>query len=84
MMNQWLILKQEGKGIDKYLKKCGYSTVAVYGIIFQKIPYFNSGDAHILQKKLGEAYDEKEWQIIRSAFGAQKLTYKNKYIQGDI
>lgn len=32
MMNQWLILKQEGKGIDRYLKKCGYSTVAVYGM----------------------------------------------------
>ncbi|MCM1120961.1 MAG: hypothetical protein NC489_23305 [Ruminococcus flavefaciens] len=32
MMNQWLILKQEGKGIDRYLKKHGYSTVAVYGM----------------------------------------------------
>ena len=32
MMNQWLILKQEGKGIDRYLKKHGCSTVAVYGM----------------------------------------------------
>lgn len=54
------------------------------GTIFQKIPYFNSGNAHILQRKLGEAYDEKEWQIIRSVSCVQKLTYKNKYIQGDI
>lgn len=32
MMNQWLILKQEGKGIDRYLKRHGYNTVAVYGL----------------------------------------------------
>ena len=32
MMNQWLILKQEGKGFDKYLKRQGYNTVAVYGM----------------------------------------------------
>lgn len=32
MMNQWLILKQEGKSIDGYLKKCGYNVVAVYGM----------------------------------------------------
>lgn len=32
MMNQWLILKQEGKSIDRYIKKHGYSTVAVYGM----------------------------------------------------
>ncbi len=32
MMNQWLILKQEGKGIDRYLKKHGYCNIAVYGM----------------------------------------------------
>lgn len=32
MMNQWLILKQEGKSIDRYLKRHGYNTVAVYGL----------------------------------------------------
>lgn len=32
MMNQWLILKQEGKGIDRYLKKHGYNIIAVYGM----------------------------------------------------
>lgn len=32
MMHQWLILKQEGKGIDRYLKKQGYDMVAVYGM----------------------------------------------------
>lgn len=32
MMNQWLILKQEGKNIGEYLKKKGYSSVAIYGM----------------------------------------------------
>lgn len=32
MMNQWLILKQEGKGIEKYLQRNGYHTVAIYGM----------------------------------------------------
>lgn len=32
MMNQWLILKQEGKNIAGYLKKRGYSSIAIYGM----------------------------------------------------
>lgn len=32
MMNQWLILKQEGKSIARYLKRNGYHSVAVYGM----------------------------------------------------
>lgn len=32
MMDQWLILKQEGKCIDRYLKRQGYNTAAVYGM----------------------------------------------------
>lgn len=32
MMNQWLILKQEGKSIGEYLKRKGYSSVAIYGM----------------------------------------------------
>lgn len=52
--------------------------------IFQKIPYFNSGNAHVLQGKLGEKYAEEEWQIIKDASCIHKLTYKKKYLQGDI
>lgn len=32
MLNQWLILKQEGKGLDRYLKRQGYNIIAVYGM----------------------------------------------------
>lgn len=52
--------------------------------IFQNIPYFNSGNAHVLQGKLGVKYIEDEWRIIRSISCVHKLSYKNKYLQGDI
>lgn len=32
MMNQWLILKQEGKSLEKYFIERGYGTIGVYGI----------------------------------------------------
>lgn len=32
MMNQWLILKQEGKSIARYLERNGFRSVAVYGM----------------------------------------------------
>ncbi len=32
MMNQWLILSQEGKRLDRFLKERGWCKVAVYGM----------------------------------------------------
>lgn len=32
MMNQWLILKQEGKNIDRFIKAHGWREIAVYGM----------------------------------------------------
>ena len=32
MLNQWLMLKQEGKGLDSYFKANGYKTIAIYGL----------------------------------------------------
>ncbi len=32
MLNQWLILKQEGKSLDAYFKKNNYKTIAIYGM----------------------------------------------------
>ncbi|MBD5489853.1 MAG: capsular biosynthesis protein [Lachnospiraceae bacterium] len=52
--------------------------------IFQRIPYFNSGHAHVLQGKLGAEYREEEWQTIKSTACVHKLTYKIRYLQGDI
>ncbi len=52
--------------------------------IFQKIPFFNSKNAQILVGKLGLLYHEKDWKIIKDSSFIQKLTYKNRYIKGDI
>ena len=32
MLNQWLILKQEGKNIENYFLENGYKTIAIYGM----------------------------------------------------
>lgn len=34
MFNQWLILKQEGKSIDKYFIDNGYRRIAIYGMSY--------------------------------------------------
>lgn len=53
-------------------------------VIFRNIPYFNNNNAHVLQGRLGAEYDEKEWEIIKATSIIHKLTYKRKYIQGDV
>lgn len=32
MLNQWLLLKQEGKSLEKYFVENGYKTIAIYGM----------------------------------------------------
>lgn len=32
MLNQWLVLKQEGKSLEKYFTDNGYKTIAIYGM----------------------------------------------------
>lgn len=32
MLNQWLILKQEGKSLEIYFKENNYATIAIYGM----------------------------------------------------
>ena len=32
MLNQWLLLKQEGKSLEKYFAENGYKTIAIYGM----------------------------------------------------
>lgn len=32
MLNQWLMLKQEGKSLEKYFTDNGYKTIAIYGM----------------------------------------------------
>lgn len=34
LFNQWLIIKQEGKTIEAYLKESGYKKIAIYGMSY--------------------------------------------------
>ena len=34
MMNQWVLVKQEGKNVADYLQKNGYKTIAIYGMSY--------------------------------------------------
>lgn len=52
--------------------------------IFNSIPYFNSGNAHVLYGMLEEGYDSARWNVIKYTSPIQKLSYKRRYIQGDV
>lgn len=52
--------------------------------IFNAIPYFNSGNAHVLWGKMGQQYDSNEWNIIKQTSVIQKLSYKNRFLKGDM
>ena len=34
MFNQWMILKQEGKSLEKYFRDNGYQSIAIYGMSY--------------------------------------------------
>ncbi|SFL03366.1 Capsular polysaccharide synthesis protein [Lachnospiraceae bacterium KH1T2] len=52
--------------------------------VFDKIPYYNSGNAHVLYSKLGQNYSEEKWSVIKYISPVQKLSYKKRFIRGDI
>ena len=52
--------------------------------MFRKIPFFNSRNAQILVENLGTQYCKRDWEIMKDSSCIQKLTYKNRYIKGDI
>lgn len=52
--------------------------------IFQDIPFFNSANAQILVGKLGLQYSKSQWDILKESSFVQKLTYKKRYIKGDL
>ena len=52
--------------------------------IFRKIPFFNSKNAQILVENLGMQYCKRDWEIMKDSSCIQKLTYKKRYLKGDI
>jgi hypothetical protein len=59
-------------------------TDSVCSRMFGDVPYYSSSNAHVLQGKLASQYNDDEWNTIKCISPIQKLTYKNRYIKGDI
>lgn len=51
---------------------------------FENMPYCNNSVPHILYKKMKNEFEAKEWDIIKANSCVHKLSYKEKYLQGDI
>lgn len=51
---------------------------------FQRIPYFNNSTPHILYGRMGWEFNEKDWLILKNSTMVHKLSYKHKFLQGDI
>ena len=52
-------------------------------IVFDRIPYFNNSEPHILWGRLGKRYDEAEWKHIKGRTPVHKLSYKERLLMGD-
>lgn len=92
MQATWEILKQyweeEDDLIDYFLFHIIFSKLAnedsECSKIFRKAMYFNSGNAHVLHSVLGKNYSDEEWQAIKQISPVQKLSYKKRFLQGDL
>ncbi|MBD5492108.1 MAG: hypothetical protein HDR16_08350 [Lachnospiraceae bacterium] len=52
--------------------------------IFNEIPYFNNSTPHILWRRLGREFKERDWEILRGNTPVHKLSYKKRFLRGDI
>lgn len=52
--------------------------------IFEAIPYFNSGNAHVLWAKMEQPYVKSEFDMIKQISIIQKLSYKKRFLKGDV
>ena len=51
---------------------------------FKNIPYVCNSVPHILSRKMEFEFREEEWNLIKTMSVVHKLSYKRKYLQGDI
>lgn len=52
--------------------------------MFFSMPYVNNSNSHVFYGKLGLGYDEKIWEHIKTISPIHKLSYKKRFIQGDL
>lgn len=55
-----------------------------YRNLYFNIPYFNNSNPHVLCGKLPLEYNEEEWAVLKDISKVHKLTYKRKFLKGDI
>lgn len=64
MLNQWLILKQEGKNLSEYFKSNNYKTVAIYGMgemgnrLYEELKDSDIEVKYAVDKEAENAYSE--------------------------
>lgn len=62
MLNQWLILKQEGKSLDQYFVKNDYKRIAIYGMgemgnrLYDELKNTEITVAYAIDKNISAAY----------------------------
>lgn len=52
--------------------------------VYWNVPYFNNSNPHVLYGKLALEYSEDEWKILKDISKIHKLTYKKRFLKGDI
>lgn len=66
LLNQWLMIKQEGKSLDEYFEKNGYKTVAIYGMgemgnrLYEELKNTNIEVKYAVDKNATSLYSELE------------------------
>lgn len=66
MLNQWLILKQEGKCLCEYFKANGYQTIAIYGMgemgnrLYEELKKSDIEVKYAVDKNAASTYSELE------------------------
>lgn len=64
MLNQWLILKQEGKSLERFFLSKGYKTIAIYGMgemgnrLYKELKGTNVEVKYAIDKAAGTTYAE--------------------------
>ncbi len=64
MLNQWLVLKNEGKKLDKYFIHHGYKTIAIYGMgelgnrLYEELRNSEIEVKYAIDKKADSTYSE--------------------------
>lgn len=53
-------------------------------VTFRNIPYFSNSNPHVLYGKMAYEYNIDQWNILKDTSPVHKLSYKRKFMQGDI